>query len=341
MDTGCRLLAAKYIRRQVKQLAAQLDGVRAADDIEYVHRARVAIRRLRAALKMFGDCFSRKRLRRWRKAIRRTADELGDARDCDVQIETLCGLLANLHAKECFPGIARILVQLERQREGVQRRVVQTVDRIERQRVLKEMRRTTKRMIRKAEQEANNGSTSEVCQKIGRHILEQLNKLMCHRGSLSHPEDRQQHHKMRIAAKRLRYSLEITRPIYRGRLEDAIEAIKQVQSRLGEVHDCDVWLDHLDAFVSDEQNHLVSLFGHPGRLTRFLPGVEYLRHDRSNLRRQSFEQLVAFWNELSQNRFWEKLAGIILEPSSKIFSMNSSSQANLNTDAESHLTAEA
>ena len=60
MDSGYRLLAAKYIRRQAKQLAEQFDGVRAAEDIEFVHRARVATRRLRAALRMFDDCFARK-----------------------------------------------------------------------------------------------------------------------------------------------------------------------------------------------------------------------------------------------------------------------------------------
>ena len=57
IDSGYRLLAARYIRRQVRQLAEQLDGVRAAEDIEFVHRARVATRRLRAALRLFGKCF--------------------------------------------------------------------------------------------------------------------------------------------------------------------------------------------------------------------------------------------------------------------------------------------
>ena len=62
IDPGYQLLAAKYLRRQAKQLAEQFDGVRAAEDIEYVHRARVATRRLRAALRMFGDCFPRRRV---------------------------------------------------------------------------------------------------------------------------------------------------------------------------------------------------------------------------------------------------------------------------------------
>ena len=150
MDSGYRLLAARYIRRQAKQLAEQFDGVRAAEDIEFVHRARVATRRLRAALRMFHDCFARKQFRRWRKAIRRTTAKLGDARDRDVQIELLCGTLSALNAKECFPGISRILVQLERDRERLQRKVVKAVDRLEAQGILRQMRRATKRILQAA-----------------------------------------------------------------------------------------------------------------------------------------------------------------------------------------------
>ena len=144
-DPRYQVLAAGYVRRQAKQLAEQLEGVRQAADVEFVHRARVATRRLRAALQMFDDCFQRKQIKRWRKAIRRTTSKLGDARDRDVQIDLLCGALSVLNAKECFPGIARILVQLERDRERLQRKVVKAVDRLEAGDVLREMRRAPSR----------------------------------------------------------------------------------------------------------------------------------------------------------------------------------------------------
>ena len=148
MDSGYRILAAQYVRRQAKQLAEQLEGVRAAEDIEFVHRARVATRRLRAALRMFDDCFAPKRVKRWRRAIRRITSALSDARDRDVQIELLCGTLSALNAKERFPGVARVLVQLERDRERLQRKVVKAVNRLEAEGVLKEMRGSAKRSSR-------------------------------------------------------------------------------------------------------------------------------------------------------------------------------------------------
>ena len=81
MDRTYQFLAAQYIRRQAKQLAEQFDGIRGAEDVEFIHRARVASRRLRAALKMFSDCFDAKKMKRWRKQIRGITEGLGEARD--------------------------------------------------------------------------------------------------------------------------------------------------------------------------------------------------------------------------------------------------------------------
>lgn len=312
MDCGSRLLAAKYIRRQAKQLASQLEGVRAAEDIEFVHRARVATRRLRAALRMFDDCFTRKQIRRWRKAVRRTAGKLGSARDRDVQIELLCGTLATLNARECFPGISRILVQLEREREDLQRKVVSAVDRIEADGVLCEMQRVTKKTLRKGASWAENVQTPAVCLRTERQVLRQLDQLLRQQGSLANPEDRESHHAMRIAAKRLRYTLEIARPVHAGRLDEFVEATKRVQSLLGDVHDCDVWVDHLDAFASKERRRITSLFGHAGRLAHLQAGIDHLREDRRRHRCEVFGQLVEYWAELAKGRLWERLTNTVV-----------------------------
>lgn len=49
-------------------------------------------------------------------------------------------------------------------------------------------------------------------------------------------------HDMRIAAKRLRYVLEIVGPCFGPEAEAARAAAKRLQSVLGEIHDCDVML---------------------------------------------------------------------------------------------------
>jgi CHAD domain-containing protein len=311
MDCDYRRLAVKYIRRQARQLAEQLDGVRAAEDIEFVHRARVATRRLRASLAMFEQCFAPKRVKQWRKAIRRLTGSLGDARDRDVQIELLCGTLSALDAKECFPGIAHVLVQLEHDRERLQRKVVKAVDRLEVRGTLREICRAARKALGRAGSTPECLQTPEACQRVRQHIQQQVDDLFQYESSLADAEDRARHHAMRIAVKRLRYTLEISRPMRPGRLDGAVETVKKLQTLLGDIHDCDVWLDHLDAFASEQRGRVVAMFGHPGRFGRLQPGIEYLRKDRSNHRQQTFEELVRYWVDLKARSFWGDLAGAV------------------------------
>ena len=314
MDSAYRRLAALYIHRQVKQLAEQLEGIRAAEDIEFVHRARVATRRLRAAMRMFDDCFGRKQFRRWQKTIQRTTAKLGSARDRDVQIEFLCGALSALSSKQCFPGISRILVEAERDRERLQRKVVKAVNCLEKKGVLGEMRKATKRILRKEDSPTQQDPSPVVYNLTRRHILRQLDELLCHQDSLADTDDRQRHHAMRIAAKRLRYTLEIARPVYPGGLDASVEAVKRVQSFLGDVHDCDVWIEHLDAYATAQRDRLMAQFGHAGRMVRLQPGIDYLREDRRGHRQAVFEQLVAYWAELGRTRFWDRLVSVVVAP---------------------------
>jgi CHAD domain-containing protein len=52
----------------------------------------------------------------------------------------------------------------------------------------------------------------------------------------------QAQHDMRIAAKRLRYVLEIVSPCFGPEADAARESAKRLQSVLGDIHDCDVML---------------------------------------------------------------------------------------------------
>lgn len=312
-NNGYRSLAAKYIRQQVKQLAGQLDGLRAAKDIEFVHRARVATRRLRAALDMFDDCFAEKRVKHWRKAIRQMTSSLGEARDRDVQIEFLCNTLASLKLTECIPGVAALMVHWEHDRERIQPKVIKAVDRLIEQGTLHEMTRRTKRILQKTATSPENPRTPETIARAGRHIRCCMDELLGHQESLKNQYDREEHHAMRIALKRFRYKMEISRPLYAGRLDEPIKVSKKLQNSLGDIHDCDVWLDNLDNFALIERDRIIESFGRASRFRRIRPGIEYLQEDRRVRRRQSFGELVAFWAELNDRGFWEELISVVGE----------------------------
>jgi len=56
-------------------------------------------------------------------------------------------------------------------------------------------------------------------------------------------------HDMRIAAKRLRYILEITGPCFGPYARTATKMVKDLQDLLGEIHDCDVQVPETERFA--------------------------------------------------------------------------------------------
>jgi len=64
-------------------------GTRLGEDIEELHDMRVATRRMRAALRIFGESFSKKKSKPIRKGLKETGQALGAVRDLDVFMEKL------------------------------------------------------------------------------------------------------------------------------------------------------------------------------------------------------------------------------------------------------------
>jgi CHAD domain-containing protein/uncharacterized protein YjbK len=85
MGEACRIIW----QEQFIKLLLNEAGVRAGVDPEFVHDARVAIRRARAAAHMYQDYFKPKAIRSHLKNLRHTARLLGAVRDLDVAIEKL------------------------------------------------------------------------------------------------------------------------------------------------------------------------------------------------------------------------------------------------------------
>lgn len=67
------------------------------------------------------------------------------------------------------------------------------------------------------------------------------------------PDASEAQHDLRIAAKRLRYVLEIFAPCLGGEAKAARDAAKRLQSVLGDLHDCDLMLakvEQIDSVVA-------------------------------------------------------------------------------------------
>lgn len=311
LDASYRALAARYVRRQVKQLTGQVEGIRKAEDIECVHRARVACRRLQSVLSVFEDCFPSDRVRCWIEEVRRLGRGLGKARDQDVQIEFVTDLLAHVKDRDCLPGVTTVLARCQRQREKTQPKVLRLLRKVINGPALDEIRAATKKLTRAADDRNGTDSHREVFRRAEKHITARLRELWEFEPCLANPDDSEQHHAMRIAVKRLRYTMEVFKLAFDGALDRAIEAVKQVQSLLGDVHDCDVWISQLDKMLAKQARRLRRAFGHTRPLERLRVGIDYLKQDRQRRRRELFETLVAFWREQTEAGLWDDLVQVV------------------------------
>jgi CHAD domain-containing protein len=116
-DASVRTLADAVLCALWDAMLAESDGAAAGEDPEAVHDMRVAMRRLRSALRVFGDCYPRKALRRLSKRTRRLGRRLGTVRDADVQLAVLRTALASAADAE-RDGIAFAMERLG-ERRGV------------------------------------------------------------------------------------------------------------------------------------------------------------------------------------------------------------------------------
>ena len=138
-------------------------------------------------------------------------------------------------------------------------------------------------------------------------IAGHLRDLLAQGPFLAQPERIEEQHKMRIAAKHLRYSLEALSPIYPGRLKPFLRAAKHLQEILGEVHDCDVWISFLPCFLLEEHQRTVGFFGVPKGFASLKPGIGALLANRQARRRLVHQHALRYWRNIRQRRLWEAL----------------------------------
>jgi len=302
----CRFGAAR-LQPRIRAFLQEIDGVRAAEDMECVHRMRVASRRLRSALPLFASCFLKGKFRRWMRELKGITRALGSARDTDVQLAFL-----DQYERDTGPvpknraGIARIRAILEEDRRQEQARILAALDALTDAEVFWQLVPAVKELRRGSHGTAG----ADVYRLAATRAGEALDTLLSYDAAVRDPGNVQGHHAMRIAAKKLRYTLEVFRPLYPDRLRPAIRSIKRLQELLGQLHDCDVWIALLSGALSGrgdgtgrpESGETAVTISRGARA-----GITALLTDRRAARQGLYGQLVTEWERYVSGSFPEQL----------------------------------
>jgi CHAD domain-containing protein len=110
-------------------------------------------------------------------------------------------------------------------------------------------------------------------------------------------------HNMRIAAKRLRYTMEIYAPCFPGKeFANLYDDVKKVQERIGDLHDADVRIPKLQQFLDTRGA------GRP----ELQPGLQSLIASQTAARKRGYRSFVAYWNRLQTSRFRQRFLQLLV-----------------------------
>lgn len=309
-DKATFTYGAGVLDKLVDSLRDEVQGVHSgAEDIEFIHRARVASRRLRAVLPIFDGIASPQKTRRWLKQIRSVTQALGAARDLDVQIVSLTEFLQSIQQPDQQAGAQRLLVRWRQQRESLHSPVTGAMEELLHRDVLEQMHLVFSQL---AEQPLPY--TAALYQHSARSNLAYLEALLSFEGIVTQPDQIDQLHQMRIAAKRLRYTLETFAPLYANQLKPSVQAVKMIQDLLGNLHDGDVWLALLPQFIADEEARTIAYFGDGQPMQDLLPGIYAFQKDRAASRAAAYQQFTEAWQGWQANDLWQELRDSLTRP---------------------------
>lgn len=221
----------------IGQLLANEHGVVHSRDIEYLHQARVALRRLRSVFGVFSNAIPQNLFTSQLDWLRELGRSFGEARDWDVFVTeflpTACTRIEDQHA------LARVIRQTNRLRATARRRVRETLESADYKEQmllltqnLHERKWDAQRSIEQREVASQPGATFAAA------ILARVHDKVIKQGKHMDWSSSADLHKLRIRIKKLRYSCELLSPLFKHKdTRKFLSKLTNMQGMLGTLND--------------------------------------------------------------------------------------------------------
>lgn len=227
------------IRQRLAALSRTLPGAQKGD-VQAVHQARVATRRIREALPLVARGRTGKSLK---KSVRKLTRALGPVRELDVALMNLDQFRTSGDVSEAAVARLRQLITEERQRLGAE--MVRLISHFN-------QAKFQKKAIEAAARGPESSGTRDprrIAAALSRAArrAEGLRAAMDNAAGIYLPD---RLHRVRIAVKKLRYGLEIAQDLSGSRATARIRTLKRVQDLLGRMHDLEMLIARTRAIQS-------------------------------------------------------------------------------------------
>lgn len=259
------------------------------DNAEGIHGLRVAIRRLRTAMQNLGTLSYKKAGRKLHKELKAVAGLAGKVRDHDVAIAVLEKLAGEAAKPEIILGLKEMIAGRRSRREADLQALSASLSPERAEKLAVQIRSIT-----------GSGQSLPVDKGVAAVVLgERCLEFLELVPSLYDPADTKRHHRLRIAAKRLRYSAEL----FETRVDDenaAPKLIAKMQDHLGDMHDCDVWISTL-------RKNLAGHIKNSGETTSEFLAAEWLLGEFVRRQAKHYREALELWAEWRSTGFLESL----------------------------------
>lgn len=321
IDLGTQSLAASAIQAHLELLNSHIDKISLDGPAIHIHQTRVACRRFRALLKSFSCQIPAEQASIWNKNIRKLMRTLGMARDLEVQLLSLRDFENSEPQLGLRPGLRRLNLRLSQSRQAMHPKIMKAVTRFHSTDTVEALGRLAEEW--RVDEPRFNAAQSILPSEVPGQLPETqlsflLKNLIAFDSVVADPSHIKGHHDMRIAAKRLRYGMEVFLPVRNKAYADFVKTIKKIQSQLGQVHDCDVWCAYLSDFIVEEAARHRCFHGHLRGFSIVKQSLMRFAEHKAEERDRSFSKFAKHWEKLqaedSFGRLQTLLGGLKLKP---------------------------
>jgi CHAD domain-containing protein len=287
--------AAEVLRVRLEEVVDLRGGALDFSDIEGVHAMRVATRRLRSALRDFAPLMKKRPLKKVRRNLKQIADALGAVRDLDVAILALEKLQEEAESEKIKIGIetelnARRALRDRARMDLMEALAISNVTGLQEEFAAAIAEATRKRKHAISFNEAGRAAVGDALAEF------------CRLGAaLYEPHNTEALHELRIVAKRLRYAIELFVACWGERIAPFADEIADMQGFLGEVHDCDVWIESLSERLINETNDGAATAA-GNRQTDIWLLSEFVKK-----RTKNYRSALSLWNDWETTDFTDRM----------------------------------
>ena len=287
--------AVEVLGARIKEIIDLRETALHSDDIEAVHDMRVAIRRLRSTLRDFAPFLRKRPLKDVRRELKDLADALGAVRDLDVSIIALEKLQIKAKSAAIRKGVAKLIEEKQTERAHARLVLAEALDESK----IEDLQKNFGEALEKATRRRKKSPEISFTEAGREAVFERVQEFCRLSDSLYTPPDVEKLHRFRIAAKRLRYSIELFTACWGEKIAPFAAQIAELQTFLGEVHDADAWIESLGRRMLEDEKEISPK--NLWLLSRFV-----------KIRTKNYRRAIKLWSRWRKEKFIKNLRRTVL-----------------------------